>query len=143
MKKLMSLLFCALCVGSLMGEMYFPFEITIPAGSTSGVSTNLLYKTGMGVSCGVVDSITVGSTAGTATSAVSVARFDFGVNTGATIASFACASNTVYYDWPKHEYLEMEGVTNREPYLVKQVIIRANITASGVDSVWKGGIFTK
>ena len=139
MKKLLSIVGCALCASVLVAGEFFPVSVKIPAGDTSKAVVVNLYRDG-GETCGAVDMVSIASTS-TSTGTVAFAAIDYGI-AGSNLASIVVSeTNFVYNSWPLRSYVPTGTTTNAVPYLVRRMKVTVSQpVAASVDTIWNGGI---
>ena len=162
MKKLFTLIACALCAVTVMAQDYFPVKITVAAAGTSAYADVDLSQT-FGKKCLAIDHVSAVATSGGGTGVVTFASFDHAVETTlATSSSLSVAAGGVYLGSPARSTstlttLQNIVVTNNipllvastntvyatEPYIAKTVRVKVTQLANPVATVYNAVIFTK
>jgi len=98
MKKLFTLMTCALCAGFIMAGDYFPVTITVPAAGTT-TTADIDLKQVFGDKALTVERVTATCTSGNGTGVVTFAAIDHGVAT--TIStSTSLVTGSLYTGYP-------------------------------------------
>lgn len=162
MKKLFTLMTCALCAGFIMAEDYFPVKLTVAAGGTSATA-NVDLSTAFGTKCMYVERVTASGISGNGTGIVTFAAIDHAVAT--TIAtSTSLVTGSLYTGYPVRTETSSQTVltplsdtngaltaisTNvntiatSKPYLLKTVRVSVAQAANPVATVYNAVIFVK
>ena len=134
MKKLMSVLACALCAAFVLAGDYFPLSITVPAGTTAVTNTIDLAKIG----AGELDQISFVTT-GSNTGGVSFAEMSLGYP-NAIDALLVTSTNSVYNRRPRWSENILANMTN-QTFAVRKVRVIVNQESNGAAQKWDFGLF--
>ena len=136
MKKLMSVLACALCAAFVLAGDYFPLSITVPAGTTAVTNTIDMAKIG----AAKIDTIAFVTT-GANTGGVQFAEMSLGYP-NVLDSTLVTSTNTVYNRRPSWSENILANMTN-QLYTARKVRVIVSQQSNGAAQKWDFGVFTE
>jgi len=162
MKKLFTLIACAMCTGYIVAGDYFPVKLTVAAAGTTA-TTDIDLSTTFGEKAMFVERVTASVISGGGTGVVTFASVDHAVATTLT-ASGSIKSGDLYAGYPARTVstsntvltplsdtngaltvisTNVNTVTTSMPYLLKTVRVSVAQAANPVATVYNAVIYVK